>query len=325
MSGEFETTSLQLSHRNHFRFGYNGIWFTERKKAEDRWNVAYGRCERPVADWRTECINTARLIREATSEDLWVLFSGGIDSEVVVQSFMFAGIPFKVAITCFDSDLNHQDVRYAVKFCETHQIPYRLLKLDIIDFFESGEALSYAAASKCVQPQLLHTMWAMDQVDGYPILGSGECFLQKSVSPAEPDHWVMYEKERIAAWYRHLLLRGREGCAGFFQYTPEIMLSFLLDHEVVRLCTGQVNDVSSTMPVKASIYRRYFLLEPRRKYHGFENVLHLDDGLRPELERRFGDHNAIVFTEYTQLVAALAMEVNSRDISKIRGQPCAAM
>ena len=138
MSGEFETTSLQLSHRNHFRFGYNGIWFTERKKAEDRWNVAYGRCERPVADWRTECINTARLIREATSEDLWVLFSGGIDSEVVVQSFMFAGIPFKVAITCFDSDLNRQDVRYAVKFCETHQIPYRLLKLDIIDFFESG-------------------------------------------------------------------------------------------------------------------------------------------------------------------------------------------
>jgi hypothetical protein len=298
---------LTLSHRNHFRFGYNGRWFNQRSRPEDEWGVAYGRSERPVGDWRTECIETARLIRSSTAQELWVLFSGGIDSEVVVQSFVFAQIPFKAAITCFDNDLNRQDVRYAIKFCETHQIPYRLLRLDIEKFFKSGQALEYADLTKCVQPQLLHTMWAMEQVDGYPILGSGECFVVRA--EAEEDktaHWEMFEKERIASWYRFLQLRNREGCAGFFQYTPEVMLAFLLDPAIRDLCANRFKGASNSMPIKAAIYRRYFLLEQRNKYHGFENVLHLDDGLRPDLERRFGEYNAVFRTEYSQLVSNLS-------------------
>jgi hypothetical protein len=298
---------LELSHRNHFKFGYNGKWFNERSSEQDEWCVSYGRCGRAVADWRAECIETARLIRSSTSQDLWVLFSGGIDSEVVLQSFMFSQISFKVAITCFRNDLNRQDVRYAIKFCETHQISYRLLHLDIVDFFKSGQAMECATLTKCVQPQLLHTMWAMDQVEGYPILGSGECFVVKrDAEQGEPARWDMFEKERIAAWYRHLLLRRREGCAGFFQYTPEVMLAFLLDEDIKQLCGNKLEDVANSMPIKGAIYRKYFLLEQRNKYHGFENVLHLDDELRPELERRFGAYNGIFRTEYADLVSELS-------------------
>src|SRR5262245_46920274 len=112
--------ALELTHENHFKFGYDGRWFAKRQVQEEMWSVAYGRCTRPASDWRTECISTARLIRDATDLDLWVLFSGGIDSEVVLQSFMFAGVPCSAAITTFRQDLNAQDVRYAVKFCETH-------------------------------------------------------------------------------------------------------------------------------------------------------------------------------------------------------------
>ncbi len=268
----------------------------------------YGSCQRCVEDWRAECIKTARLIRDATNLDLWVLFSGGIDSEVVLQSFLFANIAFKAAITCFSNDLNRQDVRYAVKFCETYQIPYRLLHLDIERFFEWGQALEFADRTKCIQPQLLHTMWAMDQIDGYPILGSAECYLVRSVS--EPSVWEMLEKERIASWYRHLIVRNRPGCAGFFQYTPEVMLAFLLDPTIVKLCTNSVPGETDTMNLKPVIYRRYFLLEPRPKYHGFENVMHLDDALRPELERRYGAYNGIVRTPYQDLVASLTHDVH---------------
>jgi hypothetical protein len=307
---------FQLSHKNHFRFGYNGRWFVERRAPEDEWCIAYGRCERPVLDWRAECVATARLIRDSTSYDLWVLFSGGIDSEVVLQSFLFAGIRVRAAITCFKNDLNRHDVRYAVKFCETHQISYCLLNIDVEKFFASGECLDFADRTKCVQPQLLHTMWAMDKVDGYPILGSGECYLVKrlaqtegSIAPgADLDGWDMFEKERIAAWYRHLIARGREGCAGFFQYTPEIMLAFLLDPTISDLCRNRLGGETDTMGVKPTVYRKYFLLEPRKKYHGFENVLHLDEELRPELERRFGAHNGIVKTPYLDLVDGLKHE-----------------
>lgn len=305
----------RLSHRGHFKFGYDGRWFEERRAAEDRWMVAYGRCERPIADWRTECIATARLIRDVTDLDLWVLFSGGIDSEVMLQSFMFAGIPIRTAITCFKHDLNRHDIRYAIKFCETHEIPYRLLHIDIEHFVRSGEALAYASATKCVQPQLLHTMWAMDQVDGYPILASGECYLVRRAAQTEgdlttdvdPDTWEMFEKERIASWYRYLVFRRREGCAGFFQYNPENMLAFLLDPTVAALCNNMFPAETDTMNFKPVIYRKYFLLEPRNKYHGCENVLHLDEYLRPELERLFGEYNGVAKTSYTDLIALLGL------------------
>jgi hypothetical protein len=305
---------LELSRGNHFRFGYDGIWFADRQTPRDAWCVAYGRCERPPADWRTECIETARAIRAATDLDLWVLFSGGIDSEVTVQSFLFAEVPVKVAITRFDNDLNRHDVRYATKFCENHQIPYKILRLDIERFVESGRALEFAERTKCMQPQVLHTMWAMDQVDGYPILGSGECYLVKRSAPingslaedVDPDVWEMFEKERIAAWYRHLMIQNRPGCAGFFQYTPEVMLAFLLDPTVVALCNNRYPLETDTVHFKPEIYRKYFLLEPRKKYNGYENILHLADLLQLELERRYGAYNGIAKTPYADLVASLS-------------------
>ena len=303
--------ALTLSHRNHFKFGYNGQWFTERSSPDDQWCVGYGHSEWVPEDWRAECIKTARLIRDDADGDLWVLFSGGIDSEVVVQSFLFASVPIKVGITRFANHLNRHDMIYAVRFCETHGVPYRCLDIDIEKFFHSGEAWRYAERTKCVQPQLLHTMWAMDQVDGYPILGSGECYLVRrdpregTASDGRPI-WDMFEKERIASWFRHLMRTDHGGCAGFFQYNPENMLAFLQDPVVADLCANRLPGHSSTMKLKEEIYRRYFLLERRQKHHGFENVMHLDDRLRPELERAFGDHNGIARTSYPDLLEMLA-------------------
>ena len=305
---------LELSHRNHFRFGYDGRWFGARPSPFASWDVAYGRAAYVPADWRAACVDTARLIRAATELDLWVLASGGVDSEVVLQAFVFAGIPVRAAITRFAGDLNRHDIGYAIKFCETHQIGYRMLDLDIERFFESGDAMDYATRSCCVQPQLLHTMWAMDQVDGYPILGSGECYLERRVAEeAGPGHvtpekavWQMLEKERIASWYRHLLARGRPGCAGFFQYDPGNMLAFLRDKLVVALCSDRIVGATDSSAIKVAIYRQHFLLEPRPKFHGFENVMWLDDMLRPALQRAFGSHNAIARTNYAQLLEDLA-------------------
>ena len=307
-----EPNPLELTHRNHFRFGYAidddaaPRWFVDRPSPEARWSVAYGRAVREPADWRAECIETARLVAAATDLDLWVLFSGGIDSEIVVQSFLFSGIPFRVAITRFRHDLNRHDIAFAIKFCEAHGLRYRLLDLDVERFFASGAALDYALEARCVQPQLLHTMWAMDQVDGYPILGSGECYLARRAPAGGGAVWEMHEKERIAAWYRHLLAKSRAGCAGFFQWNPENMLAFLRDPLVAALCDDRLADEEDSSAVKPVVYRGHFLFEPRPKYHGFEHVMHLDDALRPELERRLGAWNRIAATPYRELLAELS-------------------
>src|SRR4029078_13063354 len=100
----------------------------------------------------------------------------------------------------------------------------------------------------------------------------GKDYLVPLAEGADPNEWVMHEKEQVAGWYLHLLVQRRPGCAGFFQYTPEVMLSFLLDPTVVDLCNNRIEGPSNTADVKARIYGDYFLLEPRPKYTGFENV-----------------------------------------------------
>jgi hypothetical protein len=116
----------------------------------------------------------------------------------------------------------------------------------------------------------------------------------------------MLEKERIAGWYRHLIAAGRPGCAGFFQYDPSNMLAFLRDPLVAALCEDRLPGIADTAAVKGVVYRRHFMLEPRPKFHGFENVMHLDDALRPELVRRMGAHDAVARTAYRDLLAGLA-------------------
>jgi hypothetical protein len=307
--------SALLSHRNHFRFGYDGEWFRPRASPADKWQVAYGPCEREPGDWRAECIETARQIRRDTTLPLWVMASGGIDSEVVLQAFKFAGVEFSAAVLKFADGSNQHDVRYAIKFCELHRIAYRVLTLDLEKFLTSGEALAYAERTQCMHAMLVATMWAMDQVDGYPILGSGECYLVRGghdastgqLEPLPPGTWAMHEKERIASWFRYLIASDRPGCAGFFQYLPECILAFLRDPAVAALCTGQgPSDVTNTATLKAELYARHFLLEPRPKYHGYEHVMHLVAPLTLELERRFKLHDAVARTPYDKLVTMLA-------------------
>ena len=86
------------------------------------------------------------------------------------------------------------------------------------------------------------------------------------------------------------------------------MLAYLLDPLVADVCNSRLRGETDTMKLKLPIYRKYFLLEPRKKYHGFENVLHLDDALRPELRRLFGSYDGVAKTSYADLVAGLSHE-----------------
>lgn len=52
-------------------------------------------------------------------------------------------------------------------------------------------------------------------------------------------------------------------------------------------CSNKLRTKAITT-IKPMTQGRYFLSKPRTKYHGFENIPHLDDALRPEFEPRYG-------------------------------------
>lgn len=307
---------FSYTHRNHFEFGYNGRPFESRSCGDDRFTVAYGRCQRPPGDFRAECVRAAHLVSESTDLPIHVLFSGGSESEMVVRSFVEAGLPFRVSVLRYQGGLNEHDICYALDYCREVGIDPDIVDLDLLKFWET-ELFDYAELSHSVSPQFCPTMWLCDQIDGLPVIGGGECFLaaadydegggSRPVRLGDP-RWFLWEREKVASWYRFLMIRNRPGLGGFFQYTPELMWAFLVDGWTQRLVRGQIAGEVENEATKLRVYQRYFPLRVRTKYTGFEKVMDRDRLYRRELIRRHGAWNQIAKTEYETLLDALRFD-----------------
>ncbi len=292
-------SKLCFTKNNHFKFGYNGKWFVDRIDKNQKFTVEFGKCEHPPLDWRQESILAAQAIANSTDLPISILYSGGVDSEVTIMSFMAAKIPFTAQIMRFNDDINYHDIRYALDFCNKHDLKYNVHDIDIIKFFE-GEMYDYAAATHCLSPQLCATMWLVDQVDGFPVIGQGEC-----VIILDGDRWKFRESEMVNSFYRHYLVNNKEGVPGFHQYTPEQMLSFLMDDTFLPYMNTE-SGKTSNKTTKLKIYQKYFPLETRPKFTGFENIMDHDKKHRNCLAKLYSDWNDIAAFDYEKIIEILS-------------------
>ena len=282
-----------LTENNHFKFGYDHQWFVPRSDASERYTVAFGTVSRQVFDWRTECLIAATKIADAADGPIDLLLSGGIDSEVAAQSFLAAGIPFTAHTLRFADGLNWHDIQFAVRFCATHKVAHVLHDLDIRQFL-ADEMYRYASITQSVSPQLAAAMWLIDRLDGYPVLGQGEPLLVRRPS----GRWALRESEKINAWYRFFVVRGRAGVPGFHTYTPEQMLSYLLSfngHPMLAPDSGKLSSLTS----KPSMYTKHFALEAREKFTGYEKIMDLDAIHRAKLKELFPWHDDACHMDYS--------------------------
>ena len=311
--------SFDYTHRNHFKFGYfdsgqrQAWWYRSPPGTENmEWMVEFGIADE-LEGFRAECHRAAQLIEASTDDIPNIMFSGGMESEVVVRAFRDMRVPFKVSILQFKKNLNLHDIAYAVAFCESREIEYDIIPLDIERFMEH-EVYDYCNRTQCPTPQLAPTMWLADQIDGLPILGSGEPYVAKRVpldyvpgeSPYLPSPWYFQEKERIQAWYRHFIQQGRPAVPGFFQYTPELMYEFLTSKMVKKLVANEVVGKLSTVSTKSNIYHRAFSEMTRRpKFHGFEKIMDWDQTVREVLSEGYGQYDRVAEFEYHDFVERL--------------------
>lgn len=315
---------FEYTHENHFQFGYrindNDYWmFPHCAEPEYEFIVKYGKYS-PVlpqhvysTNFAAECYRAARLIHESSDEISNIMFSGGNESEIVVRCFHDQKIPFRVSILKFKNDLNLHDVAFAVVFCEQRGIPYDIIELNIRGFLET-EVYDYAERTKCASPMLPAIMWLADQIDGLPILGSGEPYLSKvvpddyiaGVSPYERSAWMFQEKERIQSWYRHFMVQQRDAVPGFFQYTPELMYEFLDSPVVHELVEDKRHGKLSTVSTKGETYRlRFRDMIPRPKFHGYEKITELESFARDALVEEYGQYDRVVSIDYFEFMRRL--------------------
>jgi hypothetical protein len=268
--------SIFLTKDNHFLHGYSQQQpFALRENEKQIWSYQYGAVKRPVRSFQKECLQSALEIKSLTQKPIYVAYSGGIDSEVVMESFRLSGIPVIAAVMRFSEGLNQHDIEWAEKYCFQHKIPIQYFDYSPVEFYKSQWFFDIALKTSCYYPMLIFQMQLAEDIHhqgGFPVLGSAECYLEKQAN----DSWVMYEREIYSSLYRFQVFKNLAGVMGFFQWSPELIYSYLMDKTLQDLVHNKIPQARSTADIKFDIYSRYFALIKREKYYGWEKIKDLE-------------------------------------------------
>lgn len=283
-----------LTEDNHFQYGY----------VEGHPTVFFAKVNpatRPVLSGLEEAAIAAKKIHHAAAgETLNLCVSGGIDSEVMLLSFLEAKIPFEATILKFKDNLNEFDIFNVIEFCQKKNIKTTILELDVLDFLESGKHLEYGKKYRCQSPQIAVHLWLLDQVPGFPLMSGNFIY------PQPLDGGVFYlglPGDLHCTYFRYFEANQKKGIPWFLIYTPELNQSFLntpLAKEQAQ--RDPENQIPFTYLVKCQIYNEAgFDVKPRPdKFTGFEKI-------RAMYDEKFGTGFG---TKFDQLFRAPLVEMN---------------
>lgn len=276
-----------LTHNNHLKFSVGGRLYGWRENPIEKFEVKLGAIDWDVYNKGTftkETSRVARLIKKNLGKDLVVFLSGGTDSESVVRSFVSIGFKPQCAIVKFKNDYNILDVIEAEAICRELDVKLNIIEFDIEDFFYSGEAKEFGIKLQGTQIAYLAVYHNVIKLSCPSVMG-GEVLLTRHVEQ-DRHFWYFHlrENEDGAAW-RFNQLYKLPLVSEFFSYTPEVMLYYLEDPDIIKLVNSPNNYKLNSVSIKNSILQRHIPgLRVKKKTHGFENLQAFNISSYKELE-----------------------------------------
>jgi hypothetical protein len=252
---------MEIVQNNYFRGHGHGL----------DWNVEIDPPLRPVKNYYEETVIAAEQIWSQRQGPLYLMYSGGLDSEYVLSIFLKLGMKVTPVIMRMNNDYNAHDIDYAFWYCEERNLKPTVIDLDFDKFVESGELIRIAEDIKCSVFQLPATMWLASQLDGTVITGNDPPHIKLNKND---NLWYLDEPE-----YNHTLVAYWEkyniyGTPYFTSYTPEMMLSFLIDPVIEDLANNKFPGKEGSHSTKIDVYNRDtgFNLVQRTKQTGYELI-----------------------------------------------------
>ena len=193
-----------------------------------------------------------------------VLYSGGLDSELVLLSCLKNSIPVIAITLVIKIDgmiINTHDLYYAEKFCRENDIIHKLIELDADKFFESGKHLEYLTPYYITEPHVATHLWLIEQCNYFPIMGGDWPWVQinkenKVLSPSRLE---------FSSYERFMTDKGIHGIGNMVGYSLESSC------KLIQLHLNNTIDSDSISKFKSCMYQTmYPKLEPRLRSYGWE-------------------------------------------------------
>jgi len=236
---------------------------------------------RPVKSYHEELLENGKVIYERFNKPLGLLFSGGVDSEIVLRVYLDLKIPIKVYIFKYENDYNIIEFTHAIETCKKLNVTPVVIDFNLEKFFEN-EAYDFMLKTYAMGPGWLPQMKMTDYIDEIPIIASGEPYFRRTSKDWTKNYpWVFQIDEHSHHWAVYHLAIGRTAITDWYEYSPEILVAFSQLPYIQDLINDRVQGKLSTETSKVMIHQAYWPdITPRTKLIGFE-------GPNPDKEKIF--------------------------------------
>ena len=231
--------------------------------------------------------------------------SGGKDSEVTARSFLEAGVAIEGAIVRHEDDSNLYDIAWAIIFCEQHNLNYKIYDIVMKDYYTNDNWRDIYSQWDRTDEYASWT-WVVDQVGGFCI-GSNGCaydhlyrlkkdiefeeysanndaywgdyaypsrMVDESAGIIKDAKWFYGVTEQLGySWDNKCVIENKHGMGSFLSYTPEQLLSQLIDPFTTRIFNNEFPNVYIAGQLKNEFYQSYWYdIITRPKYTGNELI-----------------------------------------------------
>jgi hypothetical protein len=238
-----------------------------------------------------------------------VLYSGGLDSELVLLSCLKNNIPviaLTLAIKIDGLIINTHDLYYAEKFCRENDINHKLVVLDADKFFQNSEHLKYLTPYYIIEPHVATHLWLIEQCNYFPIIGGDWPWTHTHIENKVLSPFRL----EFASYERFMKDKGIHGIGNMISYSLESSYKLIEIHLNNHIPEETISNFKSRM------YQvMYPELNSRLKSHGWEqhktksfNLIHYKIELIKQLK------STIPFIKWNNTIKELLnTQVNEND------------
>lgn len=277
------------------------------------WCVEINPPSRPVKSYWEETKIACQMIYDQRTAPLQLCYSGGLDSEFVLSTLLDMGIPVEVII--MRTQYNHPETQYAFKFCEVKNVTPKIIDVDLDNFIESGKMIEIARNINSCNFMIPTNMYLISQLDGTVITGNDPPHMKYNKND---NLWYLDEEEVIHSQFNFYKKYNILGTPFLLSYTPEQMLSFLLDPTMQDLANNKIPGKQGTNSTKVFVFNNKsgYNLEQRKKLTGYELAFNSSNILNhPDVKEVFSWHEKYLGTsdhQYHEVVHKLSNGQSSK-------------
>ena len=223
-----------------------------------------------LRQFQEELLINATTIRESFTGQFDFFFSGGISSQVALYSFIKSKIPVNIFIGRFGT-ANQRDVETATSIVQSLNLNFKIIDLDIDNFFEN-EADKLFLNNVSFDVTKLLTAKLTTYSDNIPVIAGKEPYVfRPSYDYSDQKDWQVKFTEDD--FYFEYFLKDRPAVSNWSMYSPELILALLEEPSIVDLLNNKFLKKFSIVSTRNTIFKEiYPQMIPRLAQTGLEQT-----------------------------------------------------